>query len=635
MVAQSILQIILQLKDQASQGLKTTDGRLENLKKTALSLARGVGIAAASITAAGFTIKQVFEFGKQGAELEYLQTKFDRLSASIHTTSNALMIDLREATKGLVSDAELVKNAGDLMALGLADTHDEVVRLTRVAGQLGMDMNQLTLTLTNQTTMRFDSLGVSVAGFEDRLKNLKDQGMDTNEAFTEAFLQQAEEQIARVGDVADESIGDYKRLEANIANVSDELKMRFAPYLADAAEATLLLLDANKNLSEALQEHKDDVGETSQSYRDYVIEIVRSTALTMAWKSLLRGPLAAVDSINAIKDLFVVLNKNVYEAKKAVGGLNEAEKFLDRTNRVLATSTEVLIKKYQTTHKYLEKMTVAAGELENAMRDEQDAIHDLQISTAQANVKLARQRVVTEEAAVSMERLGRAQRILNAGLSGELIETTKTYQGIIREAADANNELVEQYRILADEAVPETTEEMANLKKQIDLNNLAQAEALQSMKDATREMIYQQASAGLDADAALVLALAMGVISEEDYALITAIEELKVAFDKNADGMLSATEVASGYADAINDIYKAVIKLQGEGVNVSYGTVGGGTVTTPAGQTWHAGPGDPGYVGGGSSPLVFNYSPWMSTASQDEAESKLRPIIESILRGNG
>ena len=139
------------------QGLDDTKGRLTTFKEGLGNITRTIAGVTGAAAVMGATMQQIFAFGKAGAELEYAQGKFDNLAASIGTTSDALKNDLRGATKGLVADSELVASAGDFMALGLAKTHDEVVRLTRVAGALGMDMNQLVLTLTNQP-------GVKVAG---------------------------------------------------------------------------------------------------------------------------------------------------------------------------------------------------------------------------------------------------------------------------------------------------------------------------------------------------------------------------------------------------------------------------------------------------------------------------------------
>ena len=168
--------------------------------------------------------KGAFDFAKEGASIDYARGKFDRLSASIGTTSTALLVDLKTATRGMVTDAALVASAGDLMALGLAKSHDEAVRLTKVAGGLGMDMNQLVLTLTNETTMRFDALGVSVDGFDAKVDKLKATGMSTSAAFKEAFLQQAEDQLKKVGEQADSNVATFIRFENSITNVTNALK---------------------------------------------------------------------------------------------------------------------------------------------------------------------------------------------------------------------------------------------------------------------------------------------------------------------------------------------------------------------------------------------------------------------------
>lgn len=223
-----VLQGLNQDLQQTAQAGKGVVGSFTELKSKIDLVTSGLRMAAGAL-------QTVWELGKEGAALEYTADKFDKLSVSIGTTSDALLGDLRKATGGLISDAELMKSASDMMALGLAKTHDEAVRLSSVAGKLGMDMNQLVLTLTNQTTMRFDALGVSVDGFEQKVKDLEKTGMSANDAFKEAFLQQAEEQIAKVGDKADSGAAAFLRLETSVNNASDALKMKLAPALEGAA----------------------------------------------------------------------------------------------------------------------------------------------------------------------------------------------------------------------------------------------------------------------------------------------------------------------------------------------------------------------------------------------------------------
>lgn len=241
-MASANLQIIIDALDNASDDLqrlkKEIGGVSEETKKGADNTKKSDNamkafmLTAAKVTGTYLAIKKGAEFAyktiSEGADLEYAQTRFENLTASIGTTSNALLTDLRNATKGTRSDFELMASGADFMALGLAKSHDEAVRLTKVAGALGMNMNQLVLTLTNKTTMRFDALGVSVDGFKEKVKALEAAGLDADAAFKEAFLQQAEGQIARVGDRAETSAGQVDKLRASFANLADGIKVALA-----------------------------------------------------------------------------------------------------------------------------------------------------------------------------------------------------------------------------------------------------------------------------------------------------------------------------------------------------------------------------------------------------------------------
>ena len=243
------LQLIITALNKASGEINKVKNEIEGVGKSGKTAEKGVkgfgsslssviGTAAlvtGAVASVGLAIREVYEDLKEGAELEYTRTKFDNLAESIGIVSDALLVDLREATRGTVSDAELVAGAANFMALGLADTHEEVVRLTTVAGALGMNMNQLVLTLTNQTTMRFDALGVSVDGFNEKVKALEDSGLSAQDAFTEAFLQQAEEQIQRVGDISETSAGKIMQMESGFKNLGDAIKLSFSDTLDDAA----------------------------------------------------------------------------------------------------------------------------------------------------------------------------------------------------------------------------------------------------------------------------------------------------------------------------------------------------------------------------------------------------------------
>ena len=247
---------------------KTAEKEVKGFGSSLSSVIGTAALVAGSMAAVGLAIREVYEDLKEGAELEYTRTKFDNLAESIGIVSDALLVDLREATRGTVSDAELVAGAANFMALGLADTHEEVVRLTTVAGALGMNMNQLVLTLTNQTTMRFDQLGVAVEGFDEKVKALEDSGLSAQEAFTEAFLQQAEEQIQRVGNISETSAGKIMQMESAFKNLGDAIKLSMADTMDVFAPAMATLannITNNVNIGNEFTDVIDKLREAQES----------------------------------------------------------------------------------------------------------------------------------------------------------------------------------------------------------------------------------------------------------------------------------------------------------------------------------------------------------------------------------
>jgi len=81
-----------------------------------------------------------------------------------------------------------------------------------------------------------------------------------------------------------------------------------------------------------------------------------------------------------------------------------------------------------------------------------------------------------------------------------------------------------------------------------------------SFGDLSKEMLYNKIAAGLDADAALDLARDMGLLDEETYATLSALQELREEYDSNHDGAISAAEGAMEYADKAQHLNDVVIE---------------------------------------------------------------------------
>jgi hypothetical protein len=260
MAERSVLDLLFRTR-KSGQGAKEATTELqhfarevEKAQKLGKEFAKGMGLATATLVGFGLAAKKAFEFGKAGAELEMVQIKFRRLSDELGLSST-FMERLERSTGGVVSSFELMQSATNLMSLGLVKNEDDLRRLIRVSGELGFDMNQLVLTMTNMTTMRFDALGLSVDGFKDKVKALEAQGLSAADAFREAFLRQAEDQLERVGSVADTTLGAFKRLEAQLKDISDQAKLLAADALEPVVRRLGDSFEATNTLRTAVEMH--------------------------------------------------------------------------------------------------------------------------------------------------------------------------------------------------------------------------------------------------------------------------------------------------------------------------------------------------------------------------------------------
>lgn len=210
--------------DRVGGTTEKTKSHLQNLKEGMKTAGEAFGLVAGGAKLAWSTLER-------GAALELASTRFDTLATSINTTSDALLTNLRSATRGMITDAELMQSATQIISLGLMDTEDGVVRLARVVGELGWDMNQVILTFANNSKMRLDALGLSIEDVDARTQALVETGMNIDEAFDLAVLEAGEARLELLGSAADSTAGAMQRLKTMVSNL---INTRLEKWAADA-----------------------------------------------------------------------------------------------------------------------------------------------------------------------------------------------------------------------------------------------------------------------------------------------------------------------------------------------------------------------------------------------------------------
>jgi hypothetical protein len=208
-------------KSKAALSTTTAGGPIAAAGNAWRGMATGLAVASAAFVGVGLAAQQAYATLRAGAELQTTTERFGKLAASIGTTADVMLGKLREATKGMISDAELMASASGIVSLKLADNEEQVVRLATVVGTLGWDMQQVILTFANLSTMRLDALGLSVDEVKQKQKELMDQGMSTAAAFKEAVIQAGEARL-EVGGVSDAEAA-FKRAEAAATNFKNSV----------------------------------------------------------------------------------------------------------------------------------------------------------------------------------------------------------------------------------------------------------------------------------------------------------------------------------------------------------------------------------------------------------------------------
>ncbi len=177
-----------------------------------LGIGVGAGLGLGAITAVGAALR---DMAGEAARLTPLSQSFERLQGGA-AKAQASLLNLRVATKGLVSDADLLQAANKGALLGLQDMGIQFDEVARVATTLGRAMGEdatksvddLTTALSRMSPQILDNLGIKVdltAATEAYAASIgKSASALTEEerklAFATAAMQAARDKAAALGD---------------------------------------------------------------------------------------------------------------------------------------------------------------------------------------------------------------------------------------------------------------------------------------------------------------------------------------------------------------------------------------------------------------------------------------------------
>ena len=249
-------------------------------------MAAGAVAAAGSIYAAFRTVQQAVEMARVGSVLDKQAKSFDNLSIAAGTSSKKILDALKDASQGLVAEADLMGAAGKALLMNIpADKITELMKIaaatSKATGQsITEAFNDITLGVARQSRMILDNLGI-IVNVEDANKayakalgktaeSLTDA--EKRQAFMNAVLKSGADMIERIGNQGG-SLDGVNKLIAAQSDLWAEVNKTVATFLDEELSGYATVL---KWIADTLKGMKAEKVSGTMSDMRKEIEMLRS-----------------------------------------------------------------------------------------------------------------------------------------------------------------------------------------------------------------------------------------------------------------------------------------------------------------------------------------------------------------------
>lgn len=206
-----------------SQGAAQQTGVMGRALGALQTAAMGAGTAMAAMEIARIGL----EMAQAGEQVVNTANRFRDLTGGT-TQAAAALEQLRQVSRGMVTDTELMAGASRLLQMGIAGSVDEAAQLVEIAIALkqptdsaGDAISNLALMIANLSYERLDALGLSAGYVRQRVNELKDAGMDMQEAFATAVIEQAADSMDRLAESTAQATTNLSQAATEFNNIRD------------------------------------------------------------------------------------------------------------------------------------------------------------------------------------------------------------------------------------------------------------------------------------------------------------------------------------------------------------------------------------------------------------------------------
>lgn len=496
---------VVDLKDKTGPGAKSAQQNMSGLEGA-------VDAAKAALFALGAqqAVRTAVELGKLGAQAERTETAFKNISGGVSASEDNIEA-MREATRGAVSDMQLMETANQMLQMGLADNAEELRRnaemATRLGGAMGKDaasaMADWNMMMANQSIPRLDTFGISAERVRERMEELADanKNLTREQRFQIAVAEEGEKALNRLGSAVEDNQLKVEQGQAAWQNFRVELGKNFSTAVGEATGALGLLLSEVTEVMAQVNDLNEGMGRAATSAAYFAERYGNAEG--------------ALDDLNQrmienqiINDLSAGQMQDYAEMEAAAAQQREA------LNTALS-NTEPQSRQNQLVDEY-SRAVYAANQVTAQYREKQDA---LTVQIDRAREELSRYRDMQEEVKDSTRSATAIQKDMTLALQDQQWAAYQLEQAheALRDAQDPSNVERAEFRV-----------EKAQRRRAEAVENLTEAEAA-----------LAELRGGSDAYSSEEFA------SEEDY--WAAVEEAR---DRVADAEERLTEATFSLEDA-------------------------------------------------------------------------------------
>jgi hypothetical protein len=576
--------------------LEQTGSGASSLAGEVMSAAAVIGIAIGAAAAAALTMKEVFQFGAEGAQVLQVQSAFQNLMTTVGAAPDILN-ELRTATQGTVADFGLMAGSDKLLAgtsgeleKSLAADLPQLWKIAQAASDLNPQLGSTSEMFGKITAAIQSGRGVSLAQIGIALKMSDAYGdfgasadkagsaltkEQQQEAILNAVMEKGNTIVGQAAGVNTQAAHSIQGMDASLKNVSNDIKAQFAPAIGWAADGIDKLVAAFPRAVTALDAQAASLVHATGSYDEYIVGVQKAAQAAGLTIASTKEQSTAFGTLKNATGMVVgnidILTKSEYGMAQSSSDAATGQDGLALSTGIFADAAKQAATDGSLFFNACKNLGTGAEGAAKGTDQLAEALPRVRAAEAAEKMQLAAAGALA--LATNQQAAALAADALASGLEGRILGAmegyTSTMGPLIAEQQTLNGEL----QTALNQGYSPIGKTVTELNGKLAENQVKQDAAALAMQKATAQMIYQQAAAGLDSAAALGLARAMGVISETDYTVATAVGALRVEFDTNKDGMISAKEAAQGYTKAVGLVYQATINLQKAGSPVNKDTL--------------------------------------------------------------